>query len=207
MGREPLGLPVSGKEHTCCPGPPSAPPALKLWANLPNKGSLLGPEPASLPCTPKLSKLAKQTSLPVQPSIGDLGCSGPSLRRKNKESKSFGFDFPSQATSGPRNSSSCHKLHQCTSVDALAGSGVWVCPLRGLRSPPADYSSLPLRQQICMIPIAIGYLICSNDVASCCVNREVKTQKLADEMWSRTCTPYPGVWMREPLLYGLLLIL
>eukprot|EP00983_Pelagomonas_calceolata_P091488 1157552-Pelagomonas_calceolata.AAC.3 len=25
-------------------------------------------------------------------------------------------------------------------------------------------------------------------------------------MWSRTCTPCPGVWMREPLIYGLLLI-
>eukprot|EP00983_Pelagomonas_calceolata_P007599 246879-Pelagomonas_calceolata.AAC.2 len=25
-------------------------------------------------------------------------------------------------------------------------------------------------------------------------------------MWSRTCTPCPNVWMREPLVYGLLQI-
>eukprot|EP00983_Pelagomonas_calceolata_P001486 50195-Pelagomonas_calceolata.AAC.4 len=30
--------------------------------------------------------------------------------------------------------------------------------------------------------------------------------KFADVMWSGTCTPCLGVWMREPLVYGLLLI-
>eukprot|EP00983_Pelagomonas_calceolata_P023965 754678-Pelagomonas_calceolata.AAC.1 len=36
-------------------------------------------------------------------------------------------------------------------------------------------------------------------------NTEVCT-KFVDAMWSRTCTPCPGVWMKEPLMYGLLLI-
>eukprot|EP00983_Pelagomonas_calceolata_P012811 410051-Pelagomonas_calceolata.AAC.1 len=47
---------------------------------------------------------------------------------------------------------------------------------------------------------------CFNDGVSRCVFREVKAWKSADAMWSRTCTPCPIVWMREPLVYGLMLI-
>eukprot|EP00983_Pelagomonas_calceolata_P038607 1136852-Pelagomonas_calceolata.AAC.1 len=49
----------------------------------------------------------------------------------------------------------------------------------------------------------MGFLnFCSIDGVSCCVKREVKARKLADAMTSRTC---PGMWMREPLVYSLLL--
>eukprot|EP00983_Pelagomonas_calceolata_P003039 100602-Pelagomonas_calceolata.AAC.1 len=46
----------------------------------------------------------------------------------------------------------------------------------------------------------------SNNGASCRVNREVKAQKFVHAMRSMSCTPCPGVWMREPLIYGLLLV-
>eukprot|EP00983_Pelagomonas_calceolata_P074917 1152767-Pelagomonas_calceolata.AAC.1 len=40
MGRKPLGLPASGKVTPGCPGPPRAPPFLKVW--LPSQTKLLG---------------------------------------------------------------------------------------------------------------------------------------------------------------------
>eukprot|EP00983_Pelagomonas_calceolata_P107151 1159312-Pelagomonas_calceolata.AAC.4 len=62
-------------------------------------------------------------------------------------------------------------------------------PFRELRSLPADHYSLPLSPRV-----------------SCCVNGEVKARKFADGKWSCTCTLCPGAQMREPLAYGLLLI-
>eukprot|EP00983_Pelagomonas_calceolata_P016071 508127-Pelagomonas_calceolata.AAC.1 len=44
---------------------------------------------------------------------------------------------------------------------------------------------------------------CSINSVLCTASREVIAQKIADTVWSRTCTP--GAWIREPLVHGLLL--
>eukprot|EP00983_Pelagomonas_calceolata_P114236 1160073-Pelagomonas_calceolata.AAC.6 len=44
------------------------------------------------------------------------------------------------------------------------------------------------------------------DGVSGCVEREVRARKFADAVRSRTCTPCSGVWMREPQVLALLLI-
>eukprot|EP00983_Pelagomonas_calceolata_P081893 1155737-Pelagomonas_calceolata.AAC.3 len=121
MGREPLGLTPSGKVG--CPGPPSAPPALKLW--LPSQTKKLGspavsgrrgrqwlvlqknlqrvssswPEPASPPSALKLGMLAKPNMLPRISNFGYLGCSGQSLGAKI--SQCFGLTFPARPPQAP----------------------------------------------------------------------------------------------------------
>eukprot|EP00983_Pelagomonas_calceolata_P034334 1075696-Pelagomonas_calceolata.AAC.6 len=146
MGCEPLAcfpveshLPPCLTQRTPCP---------ETLASLLNKRSRqpcsvsTWPGPACLPSTLKLGMLAKQNLLPGLSSCGVLGCSEQGLGAKI--SGSFGSDFPRPATTGPRNSSSRHRLHWHTFVNAPAGSRVWGFPFRGLCSPAADYSSLLL---------------------------------------------------------------
>eukprot|EP00983_Pelagomonas_calceolata_P097394 1158243-Pelagomonas_calceolata.AAC.3 len=72
-----------------------------FFSLLSGKALFMGCEPpACLPSTLKLDVLAKHTTF---------------YRR-----------FLNPVTTGPRNSSRQHKLHQCTFVDVLAQSGVWV---------------------------------------------------------------------------------
>eukprot|EP00983_Pelagomonas_calceolata_P067309 1149428-Pelagomonas_calceolata.AAC.3 len=101
------------------------------------------PQPASLPSTLKLGKLAKQNLLPGLSSFCDLGCSGQSLEAKFLQC--FDFDFPrAQLPQASGTAPTSHKLDHHTYVSILAGSGAWGCPFWGLGNPPADCSSLLL---------------------------------------------------------------
>eukprot|EP00983_Pelagomonas_calceolata_P070236 1150705-Pelagomonas_calceolata.AAC.7 len=191
MGCEPLGLTPSGKLHTWLSWPTQDTPRPETLATLPHKNawqlcsvsaaweavagaaekfatSFAGsswPESSSLSSTLKLEVQTRQNLLLGQPSSGGLGCSGQSLGANIPQS--FGFDFPKPATSGPRNSSSRHKLGQHTFVDALALSRVWGCPFWGFRSPAADLQLADEQMDLHNTNCDIIYNLCSYNGVMC----------------------------------------
>eukprot|EP00983_Pelagomonas_calceolata_P054162 1143597-Pelagomonas_calceolata.AAC.2 len=207
MGPEPLGLP--GRVHTCRPGPP---PTLKLWLASQTKllgspavsgggaaaamgGSSSWPASANLPSALKISMLAEQPCYRGSQFLVTWGAAGKIWEQRFH--KVLVLTFPGRPLQAPGTAPVDFFSILLLMPSLIRGLG---CPLLGLCSQSADLSSLH------NFKCDGVFNSCPNDGVSCCVNREVKAQKFADAMRSMSCTPCPGVWMREPLVYGLLLV-
>eukprot|EP00983_Pelagomonas_calceolata_P063252 1147653-Pelagomonas_calceolata.AAC.3 len=104
------------------------------------------PESASLPFTLKLGMQDQAKSLPGIESVGGFQCSGQNcrthyyVRQLREAGQSLQARPPEQVQ--PTQTPSGY----------FCGCPCWVCgmgcPFWGLRSPPADHSSLPMNQQI-----------------------------------------------------------
>eukprot|EP00983_Pelagomonas_calceolata_P112176 1159858-Pelagomonas_calceolata.AAC.9 len=169
MGREPLGLPISIRVHTCRPGPPSRPPALEFW----------------LPSQTKKFRQPCSVSEAWEAVAGAVAISWDSLESTERSWSVAPIQAPGTAQKTQ------------TSSAYFSGSpcyvwGLWIACSRDLAvhlqtiQPAAEPTDLQIS----------NYNGIFNQFSikgvSCCVNREVKARKFADAMWSRNCTPCFG---------------
>eukprot|EP00983_Pelagomonas_calceolata_P001216 41830-Pelagomonas_calceolata.AAC.1 len=212
MGHEPLGLPPYGKLNTRLPWPALGNPR-------PETLSTLSKKTAWQPCSVRraweavtgavkiLWKLLqallglRHPAYPICP-VTQHACQAKLLTGDSNSENPASDSQPS-----PQSSSSRHNDTKFISIL------LWM-PLLGPGVPvPGTLQSTCGPFQLAAGPTDVHASSCDgifdlwcNDGLSRSVDREVKARKFADAMWSRTCTPCSGVWMRESLVYGLLLI-
>eukprot|EP00983_Pelagomonas_calceolata_P084905 1156449-Pelagomonas_calceolata.AAC.8 len=151
-----------GRVRTCRPGPPSAPPGLKLWP--PSQTKLLG-SPAVSGGRGRQWLVLCKSILNLLHSV--LGLSRPayhppwklSMQDQPKSERSWSVAPIQAPRTAPVNKGFISTLLWMPWLGPGPGGGLFW----GLRSPPVDHSSLPMSQQICVIPIAMDVYLCFND--------------------------------------------
>eukprot|EP00983_Pelagomonas_calceolata_P086691 1156806-Pelagomonas_calceolata.AAC.9 len=183
LGRKPLGLPPSGKVHTCPPSPCSVRGAWVVVASavencLEWEGSTW-PEPASLPSALTVSMQNRSHKLSGVPSFGGFRYSGQSIRdhffvwQQREAGKLLPSRPPKQLQSTQTSSAYFYGCH-CW----VQGMGKSTCEPFQLVAEPTDSHNSNCDGI---------FKLCPNDGVSCCVNREAR--KFADAMWSGTAPP------------------